>query len=63
MAELQKNIANEYGFYQDSMSNHDMVYKNIINVLRGNETIATNAIEGMKVVRIIENIYDNSIVE
>ena len=52
--------ANEYGFYQGSMSNHDRVYQNVINVLKGKETIATNAIEGMKVVRIIENIYRKS---
>ena len=52
--------ANESGFYQGSMSNHDRVYQNVINVLKGKETIATNAIEGMKVVRIIENIYRKS---
>jgi predicted dehydrogenase len=57
------NKANEYGFYQGSMSNHDKVYQNIIDVLHGRETIATNAIEGMKVVRIIEHIYEKSELE
>jgi UDP-N-acetyl-2-amino-2-deoxyglucuronate dehydrogenase len=55
--------ANEYGFYQGSMSNHDKVYQNIVDVLHGRQTIATNAIEGMKVVKIIENIYANSNLE
>lgn len=54
------NKANEYGFYQGSMSNHDQVYQNIINVLNGEGIIATNAIEGMKVVRVIETIYSQS---
>jgi hypothetical protein len=57
------NKANEYGFYQGSMSNHDKVYQNIVNVIDGKENIATNAIEGMKVVKIIENLYANSTVE
>jgi predicted dehydrogenase len=57
------NKANEYGFYQGSMSNHDKVYQNIIDVLDGRGTITTNAIEGMKVVKIIENIYANSQLE
>ncbi|MBN2425564.1 MAG: Gfo/Idh/MocA family oxidoreductase [Calditrichaceae bacterium] len=52
--------ANDYGFYQGSMSNHDLVYKNVIDVLTGKGAIATNAIEGMKVVRIIENMYKAS---
>jgi len=57
------NKANEYGFYQGSMSNHDKVYQNIVDVLHGRQTIATNAIEGMKVVKIIENIYSQSHLE
>ena len=54
------NKANDYGFYQGSMSNHDKVYENVVNVFKGKETITTNAIEGMKVVRVIENIYSQS---
>ncbi|MCK4823109.1 gfo/Idh/MocA family oxidoreductase, partial [bacterium] len=57
------NKANEYGSYQGSMSNHDKVYQNILNVIEGKENIATNAIEGMKVVKTIENIYAQSKVE
>ncbi|GJQ62979.1 MAG: oxidoreductase [Melioribacteraceae bacterium] len=52
--------ANDYGFYQGSMSNHDKVYENLINTLDNNEVIATNGIEGMKVVQIIEKIYNSA---
>lgn len=50
--------ANDYGYYQGSMSNHDKVYKNVIDVLSGNGVVATTAYEGMKTVEIIEKIYD-----
>ena len=49
--------ANDYGFYQGSMSNHDKVYENIIDVLHNGGKIAANAYEGMKTVEIIEMIY------
>lgn len=48
---------NDYGFYKGSMSNHDKVYGNIVDVLKYNGKIATNAYEGMKTVEIIEKIY------
>lgn len=48
---------NDYGFYIGSMSNHDKVYDNIIDVLKHNGKIAANANEGMKTVEIIEKIY------
>lgn len=50
--------ANDYGFYQGSMSNHEDVYKNVIDVLDNNGTIAASAYEGMKTVEIIRKIYD-----
>jgi UDP-N-acetyl-2-amino-2-deoxyglucuronate dehydrogenase len=53
------NPANNYGQYQGSMSNHDKVYKNVIEVLSGNATIATSGLEGLKTVEIIEKIYAN----
>ncbi len=53
----QSAPANEYGFYQGSMSNHDKVYANIIDVLSKNAPIATGGVEGMKTVEIIEKIY------
>lgn len=49
--------ANDYGFYQGSMSNHEKVYENVIEVLTKGGTIAANAFEGMKTVEIIERIY------
>jgi UDP-N-acetyl-2-amino-2-deoxyglucuronate dehydrogenase len=49
--------ANNYGFYEGSMSNHDKTIHNIIETLNGNEMIKTNAMEGMKVVEIIEKLY------
>ena len=49
--------ANDYGFYQGSMSNHEKVYENILDVLNNNGVIAANANEGMKTVEIIEMIY------
>lgn len=53
----QSRPANEYGFYQGSMSNHDKVYQNVIDVLNGRAKIATTAEEGQKTVAIIERIY------
>lgn len=51
--------ANDYGFYQGSMSNHEKVYENVIDVLTKGGTIAANAYEGMKTVEIIERIYES----
>jgi len=51
------NPANEYGEYQGSMSNHDKVYENLIDVLQHGGSIATNGLEGLKTVEIIEKIY------
>jgi UDP-N-acetyl-2-amino-2-deoxyglucuronate dehydrogenase len=50
---------NQYGEYVGSMSNHDKVYENVIDVLRGNGVIATNGFEGLKTVEIIERIYSS----
>ena len=51
------NTANEYGFYQGSMSNHDKVYKNLVDVINNNAVIAANSTDGLKTVQIIEKIY------
>lgn len=51
--------ANDYGFYQGSMSNHEKVYENVVDVLTKGGTIAANAFEGMKTVEIIERIYES----
>lgn len=54
------NPANEYGEYQGSMSNHDRVYENLIDVLEKGGSIATNGLEGLKTVEIIEKIYQSA---
>ena len=54
------NPANEYGEYQGSMSNHDRVYENLIDVLQNGGSIATNGLEGLKTVEIIEKIYKSA---
>lgn len=51
------NPPNNYGQYMGSMSNHDKVYKNLVEVLTGNGVIATNGFEGLKTVEIIDKIY------
>jgi predicted dehydrogenase len=48
---------NDYGTYKGSAANHEMVIQNVIDVLHGNAPITTNAMEGLKVVDIIERIY------
>ncbi|HWB90450.1 MAG TPA: Gfo/Idh/MocA family oxidoreductase [Puia sp.] len=54
------NKANNYGTYQGSMSNHDKVYDNLIEVLRNNAAISTSSFEGLKTVEIIEKIYKSA---
>lgn len=51
------NKPNNYGNYQGSMSNHDKVYDNIIDVLQNGGKISTNFFEGLKTVEIIKKIY------
>jgi UDP-N-acetyl-2-amino-2-deoxyglucuronate dehydrogenase len=51
------NPPNSYGQYTGSMSNHNMVYQNVIDVLRNNGMIGTNGFEGLKTVEIIDKIY------
>ena len=51
------NVANGYGFYQGSMSNHDKVYENLLLALDNDNHIFANAEEGLKTVAIIEQIY------
>ncbi len=55
------NKANNYGNYQGSMSNHDKVYDNLVEVLQHNAAISTSSFEGLKTVEIIEKIYKNAV--
>ena len=42
------------------MSNHDKIYKNVVEVLSEGKAIATNMFEGMKTIGIIEKIYSSA---
>lgn len=58
MPELaQANPANDYGDYKGSAANHVYIIENVINTLKDRTTVTTNAMEGLKVVDIIERIY------
>lgn len=55
------NTPNNYGTYVGSMSNHDKVYENVVNVLKNGEAISTNSFEGLKTVEIIDKIYQSAL--
>lgn len=52
------NPANDYGPYKGSANNHHYIIENVIKTLKGQHTATTNALEGLKVVNIIERIYE-----
>ncbi|RTL57217.1 MAG: Gfo/Idh/MocA family oxidoreductase [Sphingobacteriales bacterium] len=49
--------ANQYGFYEGSMSNHELVYENLISILNGSSKKYVSGEDGIKSVEIIEKIY------
>ncbi len=51
------NPPNDYGPYQGSAANHHYVIQNVVDVLKGRQQVTTNALEGLKVVDIIERMY------
>lgn len=51
------NPGNDYGAYKGSAANHNYVIENVVDVIKGRAAITTNALEGLKVVDIIERIY------
>ena len=51
------NPGNDYGAYKGSAANHHYVITNVIDTLKGRTSATTNALEGLKVVDIIERIY------
>lgn len=55
------NTANNYGEYQGSMSNHDKVYENLVDVIKNGASISTSSFEGLKTVEIIDKIYNSNI--
>lgn len=54
------NPPNDYGSYKGSAANHHYVIENVVDTLRGEGEITTNALEGLKVVEIINNIYNSN---
>jgi predicted dehydrogenase len=53
----EANPPNDYGPYKGSAANHHFIVENVIDTLKGRTTATTNALEGLKVVDIIERIY------
>jgi UDP-N-acetyl-2-amino-2-deoxyglucuronate dehydrogenase len=51
------NPPNDYGPYKGSAANHHYIFENIVEVINGKAAITTNALEGMKVIEMIERIY------
>ena len=52
-----QNQANDYGFYQGSMSNHDKVYTQLIEAIENDGQFLASAADGLKTIEIIEMIY------
>jgi len=53
--------ANDYGFYQGSMSNHNKVIQNVIDVLRGRDKIKATGEEGLATTKVINAIYKSAL--
>ena len=51
------NPPNDYGPYKGSAANHHYIIENVVDTLHGKTVATTNALEGLKVVEIIERIY------
>ncbi|HWY98567.1 MAG TPA: Gfo/Idh/MocA family oxidoreductase [Bacteroidia bacterium] len=51
------NPANDYGSYKGPAANHHYIIENVVKTLKGDSSVTTNALEGMKVVDMIERIY------
>ena len=54
---LEANPPNDYGPYKGSAANHHYIIENVVNTIKGRSVVTTNALEGLKVVEIIERIY------
>ncbi len=52
------NPPNDYGLYKGSAANHGFIFQNVVDTLLDGGIATTNALEGMKVVEIIERIYE-----
>lgn len=54
------NLPNNYGYYQGSMSNHNFVVENAVEVARGKGKVATSSFEGAEIVKAIESMYKSA---
>ena len=54
------NPGNDYGAYKGSAANHHYIFDNVVDTLQGKSVPTTNALEGLKVVEMIERIYENN---
>ena len=52
--------ANQYGFYEGSMSNHGKVYEDLIKAIKDPAHVFINSEETLKTTEIIEKIYKSS---
>ena len=52
------NPPNDYGQYKGSAANHHYIFQNVVETLNEKNVATTNALEGLKVVEIIEKIYN-----
>jgi len=52
--------ANQYGFYQGSMSNHNKVYEHLVIAIDDPTHVFINSEETLKTTEIIEKIYNSS---
>ncbi len=50
----------DYGPYKGSAANHHYIFQNVMDTLNGRDSIAINALEGLKVVDIIERMYGSA---
>ena len=55
-----KNYAMPQITSNENLKNHQFIIQNVIDVLNGKDAIKANAFEGMKVIEIIERIYNSA---
>lgn len=53
--------ANDYGTYKGSMSNHDKVIANVVEVLKGKGQIAANSLQGRQSIEAMQAAYISAI--
>jgi len=55
------NKENDYEEYTGSMSNHNLVYENVMAVFNNKEFIATTGMDGLKTIELIQKIYQSAV--